>query len=88
MPQRAATDLITSKNYVNPYTAKDDPSRFKSLLLILNCSYWELNIKTISFVNMWSQIKANMNNFHPLLVVDRGSGTQLAVAEICFKGAL
>ena len=56
-----------------------DPSHttIKSLLFGIKCVFI-----SYSFENVLSHIKQNnMNNFHPLEVVDRGSETQLQVGE-------
>ena len=39
------------------------------------------SLKLNKFENVWSQIKKNVINFHPLEVVGRGSETQLQVGE-------
>ena len=41
----------------------------------------EKSVLTSRFTNVWSQIKTNMSNFHPLVVVDRRSEKQLQAGE-------
>ena len=41
----------------------------------------EMSVETSMFANVCSRIEQNMNNFHPLEVVGRGSKTQLQVGE-------
>ena len=40
-----------------------------------------MSVWTSEFANAWSQIKKNISNFHPFVVVGRGSETQLQMGE-------
>ena len=66
---------------INTYIACIAKQKYTRLNFLLSRSYscyWEWNE---CFAYVWSQIKTNMSNFHPLEVVGRGSETQIQVGE-------